>query len=278
MHYFHWVQDRAGGCVLAARIVSADSRLLNRAGLASRCSSQAQQVPRRLVARWPRAVPNSGASWLATSLPAAMSGGRDAPPSDVSGVWHVVGVGHERSAEAEPQTAAERIVLVQAADGTVTGHELPGEPDQYEMYGDVVEDTLALTQARAHHCMHIFSPEDLQHLLLVCQLTCWFHYFASVHSNQVYRHQSPAAEQRTSWVCTVDGERMVDGSWSGDFQGTFTAVRVEESVALRDWASTNAKDLSGEDTVAETHAEIRAIDDELREVLATALFCLESRS
>lgn len=57
-------------------------------------------------------------------------------------------------------------------------------------------------------------------------------------------------------------------------------MRVEESAALREWASSNAKDRSGEgsDTVAETHAEIRAIDDELHEVLATGLFDLRNAS
>jgi hypothetical protein len=38
-------------------------------------------------------------------------------------------------------------------------------------------------------------------------------------------------EQRTSWWCRVDGDRLVDGVWSGDFDGEFEGERTQSRVA-----------------------------------------------
>ena len=47
---------------------------------------------------------------------------------------------------------------------------------------------------------------------------------------QIYpHHDDPSIEQRTVWVCTVADDQLVDGKWSGDFEGSFVGTRVAES-------------------------------------------------
>lgn len=85
-------------------------------------------------------------------MPAARRPAVRGPPAQrttrgsVTGVWHVIGLGHEGSAADEKLT--ERLVLTEAADGSVTGHELSGEADPFEVHGEVVENMLTLTQVR----------------------------------------------------------------------------------------------------------------------------------